>query len=96
MKKLVVYLMASKSNGTLYVGVTSNLAKRCWQHKSGYMDGFTKKYQIHLLVYYEIHRTIRAAIAREKQIKKWKRAWKIRIIEERNPFWIDLYEEIKI
>jgi putative endonuclease len=88
--------MASKSNGTLYVGVTSNLAKRCWQHKSGYMDGFTKKYQIHLLVYYEIHRTIRAAIAREKQIKKWKRAWKIRIIEERNPFWIDLYEEIKI
>ncbi|HEY5119933.1 MAG TPA: GIY-YIG nuclease family protein, partial [Anaerolineales bacterium] len=66
--------MASKRNGTLYVGVTSDLAKRCWQHKSGVMEGFTKKYQIHLLVYYEIHWTIRAAIAREKQIKKWKRA----------------------
>jgi putative endonuclease len=96
MKKPVVYLMASKRNGTLYVGVTSDLAKRCWQHRTDCMEGFTKKYQIHLLVYYELHWTINAAIVREKQIKKWKRAWKIRMIEEKNPFWIDLYDEIKI
>jgi putative endonuclease len=88
--------MASKRNGTLYVGVTSDLAKRCWQHRTDCMEGFTKKYQIHLLVYYELHWTINAAIVREKQIKKWKRAWKIRMIEEKNPFWIDLYDEIKI
>lgn len=91
MKQPCVYILASKRNGTLYTGVTSNLIKRVWEHKNQQADGFTKKYQVHLLVYFEQHEDINAAITREKQIKKWKRAWKIRLIEDLNPQWKDLY-----
>jgi putative endonuclease len=94
MTQSYVYILASKRNGTLYIGVTSDLAKRCYEHKNDIVEGFTKKYQVHSLVYYETHDDIREAIKREKQIKKWNRDWKIRIIEEMNPEWIDLYDEI--
>jgi putative endonuclease len=86
--------MASKKNGTLYLGVTNNLARRVHEHKTDVNEGFTKKYQVHDLVYYEATPDIRAAIEREKQMKKWKRAWKIALIEEMNPEWKDLYEDI--
>ena len=89
-----VYIMASRKNGTLYIGVTSNLIKRIHQHKESSIDGFTKKYNVHTLVWYEIHDDIRVAIRREKQLKKWRRAWKIRLIEENNSQWHDLYPEI--
>lgn len=89
-----VYILASKRNGTLYVGVTSDLKKRVYQHKSNLLEGFTKKYQVHLLVYYKCGESIEAAITREKQLKKWSRKWKIRLIEERNPEWKDLYEDL--
>ena len=89
-----VYLLASKRNGTLYLGVTSNLLQRVWQHKTGALDGFTKKYQVHSLVWYELHPTMESAIRREKQIKSWRRAWKVRLISESNPDWQDLYEKI--
>ena len=89
-----VYLLASKRNGTLYLGVTSNLLQRVWQHKAGALDGFTKKYQVHSLVWYELHPTMESAIRREKQIKSWRRAWKVRLISESNPDWQDLYEKI--
>jgi putative endonuclease len=89
-----VYLLASKRNGTLYTGVTSNLLKRIWEHKCDLTEGFTKKYSVHKLVYYEEHQDMNAAIAREKQIKKWKRIWKIRLIEEFNPNWTDMYDEL--
>ena len=89
-----VYLLASKRNGTLYVGVTSNLVKRVWEHKNGVVNGFTHKYNVHKLVWYELHATMETAITREKAIKKWRRAWKIRLIEENNPGWNDLYEEV--
>jgi putative endonuclease len=89
-----VYILASKRNGTLYVGVTSDPIKRLWEHKSGVVDGFTKTYKVHALVYLEQHERMEEAILREKQIKKWNRAWKIRLIEERNPEWRDLYLEI--
>jgi putative endonuclease len=75
----------------LYIGVTSNLAQRIWQHKQGVVDGFTKKYRVKNLVYFELHDTAESAITREKQIKKWERAWKLRLIEENNPEWKDLY-----
>jgi putative endonuclease len=94
MKKPVVYLMARKRNGTLYVGVTSDLSKCCWQHKTGCLEGFTRKYHIHLLVYYKVHNSMRMAILREKQIKKWNRAWKVRLIEKENPCWEDLFDMI--
>ncbi|MGD8643544.1 MAG: GIY-YIG nuclease family protein [Chromatiales bacterium] len=86
-----VYILASRRNGTLYIGVTSNLPQRVWQHKQGLVEGFTKKYHVHHLVYYEVHEAMDAAIAREKQLKKWERAWKLRIIEDLNPSWEDLY-----
>ena len=89
-----VYILASKRNGALYVGITSNLAQRTWQHKEGLADGFTKEYGIKLLVWYEQHENAESAITREKQIKKWNRAWKIRLIEKSNPYWNDLYPEI--
>ena len=86
--------MASKSNGTLYVGVTSNLLQRVYQHKNNLVEGFTKKYAVHNLVYFEQHLDMYAAITREKQIKKWNRQWKINLIQEQNPKWLDLWEEI--
>jgi putative endonuclease len=89
-----VYLLASGRNGTLYVGVTSNLAQRVWQHKSDLVEGFTQRYGVHMLVWYEAHGTMEGAIAREKAIKEWKRAWKIALIEESNPEWRDLYGEL--
>ena len=93
-KEFYVYILASKRNGTLYTGVTSNLIKRIWQHKNDLIDGFSKKYNVKNLVYYEAHSNAESAITREKRIKKWRRAWKLRIIEEKNPGWKDLYEEI--
>ncbi len=93
-KQPVVYLLASKKNGTLYIGVTSNLIKRIWDHKNSVMDDFTKKYHVHLLVWYEIHETMESAVAKEKVMKNWKREWKIKRIEEMNPDWKDLYLSI--
>jgi len=89
-----VYILASKRNGTLYVGVTSNVIQRVWQHKNNFVEGFTKRYGVHMLVWYEKCGTMDVAIAREKAIKEWKRAWKIRLIEEANPEWRDLYREL--
>ena len=95
MEKLpCVYVLASKRNGTLYVGVTTDLVKRVYEHKNDLADGFTKKYQVHMLVYFEMHSDIRAAITREKQLKKWNRSWKIELIEKANPQWRDLYDGI--
>lgn len=89
-----VYILASARNGTLYIGVTSNLLNRVWQHKNNQVDGFTKKYKIHNLVWYEPHVSMESAIAREKVLKYWQRQWKIRIIEQFNPDWRDLYDEL--
>jgi putative endonuclease len=86
-----VYVLASKQNGTLYIGVTSDLAKRAWEHKNDLVEGFTKKYGVHRLVYYEMHEDMLSAITREKQLKKWNRAWKLELIEEKNPEWKDLW-----
>jgi len=87
-----VYMLASKRNGTLYVGVTSNLCKRIWQHKNDLVEGFTRKYKVHVLVWYELHTSMESAISREKVIKKWRRQWKLDVIESENPDWKDLYE----
>jgi putative endonuclease len=92
-KQYAVYILASERNGTLYTGVTGNLVGRIWQHKNDLMDGFTKKFHVHLLVHFELFATIRAALLREKQIKRWKREWKLSLIEKTNPYWRDLYEE---
>jgi len=89
-----VYLLASKRNGTLYTGVTSALLKRVWEHKNNVVEGFTKKYGVHTLVWYEVHETMESAIRREKTIKDWKRSWKIKVIEEMNPQWRDLYPDL--
>ena len=86
--------MASKRNGTLYVGVASDLVKRVWEHKNHVVDGFTKKYQVDRLVWYEVHETMESAIQREKAIKEWQRAWKLRLIEKFNPVWADMYETL--
>ena len=94
MKKPHVYILASKRNGTLYTGVTSSLTQRIDQHKNEATDGFTKRYSVHMLVWYEEHDTMINAIAREKAIKKWNRAWKLRLIEEVNPEWRDLAEDL--
>ncbi len=94
MREGYVYILASKRNGTLYVGVTSDLVKRVWEHRNDVVDGFTKRYGVHRLVWYEEHGTVEDAIAREKAIKRWRREWKVRRIEEMNPAWRDLYEEI--
>ena len=93
-KQPCVCLLASQRNGTLYVGVTSNLVNRVWEHKEKLADGFTKKYTINQLVWYEVHETMESAISREKAIKEWKRLWKLRLIEEANPEWTDLYDQI--
>ena len=93
-KQPAVYMLASKHNGTLYIGVTSNLPTRIWQHKNDHVEGFTKKYQVHNLVYFEVHEEMQAAIQREKQLKKWRRQWKIELIEKNNPDWKDLYNDI--
>jgi putative endonuclease len=94
MKQYFVYILASKKNGTLYIGVTSDLLGRVWQHKNKVVDGFTKKYDVNYLVYYEQTEDVRSALAREKQLKNWKRQWKIELIEKDNPEWRDLYDEM--
>ena len=94
MKYSFVYIIASKKNGVLYIGVTANLKQRIFLHKQEKIDGFTKKYHIHMLIYYEVHEKIEEAIKREKQLKEWKRKWKIELIEGKNPMWVDLYNTI--
>ena len=89
-----VYMMASSKNGTLYIGVSSDLIKRAWQHKNEVIKGFTEKYSVHLLVWYEVHENMESAISREKALKKWNRIWKLRLIEQFNPEWQDLYEQL--
>ena len=90
-KLYYVYMLASQRNGTLYIGVTSDLIKRVWEHKNKFVEGFTKQYEVHQLVWFEPHEDVEQAILREKQIKKWNRAWKVNLIEEANPYWNDLY-----
>lgn len=92
-KSYHVYILASQYNGTLYIGVTNNLSLRVWQHKEGVVEGFTKEYGITMLVYYEEYNDIQGAITREKQLKKWKRRWKLELINAMNPEWKDLYKE---
>jgi putative endonuclease len=94
MKQPCVYILASKNNGTLYIGVTSNLIKRAWEHRNSVIEGFTKKYHVNSLVWFELHQTMDTAITREKQMKKWRRDWKIKLIEKDNPAWTDLYPSI--
>jgi putative endonuclease len=94
MRQYYVYILASKRNGTLYVGVTNNLIKRIWEHKNNLIDGFSKKYNIHSLVYFETTTDILIAISREKQMKRWNRKWKIKLIEANNPPWEDLYNQL--
>ena len=94
MKEYYVYILASKPNGTLYIGVTTDLIKRVYQHKNNILDGFTHKYNVHKLVYYEKTTDIESAIRREKQLKKWRRIWKIELIEKNNPLWEDLYNDL--
>jgi putative endonuclease len=89
-----VYILASARNGTLYTGVTSDLLKRAWEHKSDLVEGFTKRYGVQVLVWYELHEDMLSAIRREKTIKGWKRRWKIELIEAMNPEWRDLYAEL--
>jgi putative endonuclease len=92
MKSYYVYILASQRNGTLYVGITNDLIKRVYEHKNNLVDGFTKKYKVHSLVYYEQYNDIKLAIIREKRLKKWNRNWKLELIEKENPQWRDLYE----
>ena len=94
MKQPCVYLLASRRNGTLYVGVTSDLVKRIWEQRNHVVAGFTKKYGVDKLVWYEPHDSMESAIRREKAIKEWKRAWKLDLIEKANPEWVDLYETL--
>ena len=93
-KQAAVYILASKRNGTLYIGITSNLIKRVWEHKQKFVDGFAEKHDAILLVYFELHENMNAAITREKVIKKWNRDWKKRLIEKDNPYWQDLWDKI--
>jgi putative endonuclease len=93
-KQPAVYILASRRNGTLYIGVTSDLIKRVWQHNNDLVAGFTKRYNVHRLVYIELHETMESALTREKQMKKWNRAWKLELIEKRNPGWRDLWDGI--
>ena len=94
MKQPAVYIMASRRNGTLYIGVTSDLLKRVYEHRNDLVEGFTRKYGIHSLVWYELHGAMVSAIDREKAIKEWPRKWKLQLIEETNPRWRDLYSDI--
>lgn len=89
-----MYILASKPYGTLYIGVTNDLVRRVWEHKSDFVEGFTRKYSVHTLVYYELFNDIDRAITREKQMKKWKRRWKLELIEKVNPDWNDLYDKL--
>jgi putative endonuclease len=89
-----VYILASRRNGTLYVGVTNDVMRRSWEHKNDLVAGFTKKYGVHILVYYELYEDINIAIAREKRLKKWNRAWKLKLIEKNNSGWNDLYDRL--
>ena len=93
-KQPAVYILASRRNGTLYIGVISDLVKRVWQHRNDLVAGFTKKYGVHTLVYYELHGDMNEAIRRERQLKKWNRAWKIELIEKENPKWLDLWPRV--
>jgi len=93
-KQPAVYIVASNRNGTLYIGVTSDLLERTWQHREHVVDGFTKTYGVTMLVWFELHGTMHSAITREKQLKKWNREWKIRLIESANPYWRDLWTDI--
>ncbi len=93
-KQPAVYILASKKNGTLYIGVTSDLIKRVWEHKNNMVEGFTKQYNVHILAWYELHERMDTAILREKRLKDWKRSWKLRLIEGTNPDWKDLYYSI--
>lgn len=93
-KQPAVYILANKKNGTLYIGVTSDLVKRIWEHKRDLIKGFTKRYKIHNLVWYELHNNMDTAIEREKNMKEWQRDWKIKVIEKDNPNWKDLYDSI--
>jgi putative endonuclease len=93
-KQPTVYILASKRNGTLYIGVTSDLHKRVWEHQHDLVEGFSKRYRVHRLVYYELHEDMVSAITREKQMKKWNRAWKLKLIEGQNPNWTDLWTGI--
>ena len=92
-KKPAVYILASQRNGTLYIGVTSDLVKRVWEHKSDLVAGFTKRYRVHSLVFYELFETMGEAILREKQLKRWHRLWKLQLIESKNPEWRDLWDD---
>ncbi len=94
MKQPAVYILASERNGTLYVGVTSDLVARIWQHREHVVEGFTRRYGVTMLVWYEVHGSMESAILREKRIKKWNRAWKLRLIQEVNPTWRDLWPDI--
>jgi putative endonuclease len=89
-----VYMLASRRNGTLYVGVTCDLVKRIWEHKDDAVEGFTRRYRVHTLVWYEVHESMMSAIAREKAMKEWHREWKVRLLEKGNPDWRDLYQEL--
>jgi putative endonuclease len=91
-KRYYVYLLASRQYGTLYVGMTSDIVRRVWQHREGSVDGFTKRHDVKRLVWFEVHDDVMAAIAREKQIKKWNRSWKIELVQANNPHWQDLFE----
>ena len=93
-KQYYIYILASEQYGTLYIGVTSNLIKRVSEHKNDLVEGFTRTHRVHNLVYYETSEDINSAIAREKQLKKWKRKWKIELIESQNPQWRDLYSDL--
>jgi putative endonuclease len=88
-KQPAAYILASKRNGTLYIGATSDLIKRVWEHKNGMVEGFTKRYSVHRLVWCEMHESIESAMTRERRIKEWKRAWKLKLIESANPEWED-------
>jgi len=93
-KQPAVYIVASKRNGTLYIGVTSDLVKRIWEHRNNMVEGFTSDYHVHRLVWYELHGSMESAITREKQLKNWKRKWKLELIESSNPKWLDLFHTI--
>ena len=94
MKQPAVYILASRMNGTLYIGVTSDLVRRVWEHKNDLVEGFTQRYGVHRLVWYELHVTMEAAILQEKRLKEWRRAWKLRLIQRINPEWEDLYDRL--
>ena len=93
-KQFFVYMLASQKKGTVYIGVTSDLKKRIWEHKNNVVKGFTEKYDVHNLVWFEPHESAESAITKEKQMKEWKREWKVKRIEEMNPNWSDLYDRI--